>query len=133
MPINLLSGGSGTVFYQDIGYAGTVSGNISGNGTLTKAGAGTLSLTGTNNYSGLTTVQAGTLELGPSAQSPVLTGGGANIQGGKVGLRLPGPGADDRARLATSYDGGLWNVGQFLSTTEDAVHGLGWADNGSGT
>lgn len=39
----------------------TFSGSISGTGRLTKSGAGTLTLTGANNYSGGTTVNAGTL------------------------------------------------------------------------
>lgn len=38
------------------------SGNIGGTGTLTKIGSGTLTLTGTNNYSNGTLVSAGTLE-----------------------------------------------------------------------
>ena len=37
-------------------------------------------LTGVNTYTGLTTVKSGTLDLGVFAQSPVLTGGGADIQ-----------------------------------------------------
>ena len=48
-------------------------------GGITKLGAGTLTLTGANSYTGLTTVRAGTLELGVNAQSPVLTGGGASL------------------------------------------------------
>ena len=35
---------------------------MSGSGSLTKSGAGTLILTGTNSYSGGTTVSAGTLQ-----------------------------------------------------------------------
>ena len=50
-----------------------------GTGTLTKDGTGTLTLTGANTYTGLTTVSAGTLELGTAAQNPVLTGGGASL------------------------------------------------------
>jgi autotransporter-associated beta strand protein len=40
---------------------GTLSGVVSGAGSLTKTGAGTLTLTGANTYSGGTTVSAGTL------------------------------------------------------------------------
>ena len=42
----------------------TVSGVVSGSGTLTKTGTGTLSLTATNTYSGATTVGNGTLQVG---------------------------------------------------------------------
>jgi autotransporter-associated beta strand protein len=42
----------------------TVSNTIGGTGNLTKSGAGTLTLSGNNTYSGATTVTAGTLEIG---------------------------------------------------------------------
>jgi fibronectin-binding autotransporter adhesin len=41
----------------------TFAGNITGTGDLTKAGAGTLTLTGSNSYAGLTTVTGGTLQV----------------------------------------------------------------------
>jgi len=44
----------------------TYSGALSGTGSLIKIGTGTLTLSGTNNYSGDTTVSAGTLELAQS-------------------------------------------------------------------
>ena len=42
----------------------TIGQNISGTGTLTQFGAGTTTLTGTNTYSGVTTISAGTLQVG---------------------------------------------------------------------
>ena len=42
----------------------TVAGNISGSGTLTKIGSAILALTGTNNYTGITTLNTGTINLG---------------------------------------------------------------------
>jgi autotransporter-associated beta strand protein len=45
----------------------TFSGRLSGNGSLTKTGAGTFTLAGPNNYSGATTISAGTLKLSPVA------------------------------------------------------------------
>ena len=42
--------------------SGTYSGNMGGSGTLTKLGAGVLTLTGSNSYGGGTTVSAGTLQ-----------------------------------------------------------------------
>jgi autotransporter-associated beta strand protein len=44
-----------------------ISGIISGNSALTKNGSSTLSLSGNNTYSGLTTISAGTLALGGTA------------------------------------------------------------------
>ncbi len=54
---------SGSVVFNrsnDLAYAGV----ISGGGSLTKLGAGTLTLTGDNAYTGATTISAGTLQVG---------------------------------------------------------------------
>ncbi|MBL8647122.1 MAG: autotransporter domain-containing protein [Sphingosinicella sp.] len=66
---------------------GTFAGDISGNGTLTKSGAGTLNLTGTSTFSGTTTVGAGRLAVnGSLAASDVDVRNGASIGGnGTVG------------------------------------------------
>jgi autotransporter-associated beta strand protein len=50
--------------------AATISSAIAGTGPITKDGAGTLTLSGTNSYSGATTISAGTLALGASSTLP---------------------------------------------------------------
>ncbi|NKC22631.1 hypothetical protein HED50_12665 [Ochrobactrum oryzae] len=45
-------------------FDATASGVLSGGGKLTKTGAGVLTLTGTNTYSGGTAITAGTLSVG---------------------------------------------------------------------
>jgi fibronectin-binding autotransporter adhesin len=53
----------------------TFSGNISGSGSLVQAGAGTLILTGTNVYGGVTTIiGGGTLQLGNDGATGSITG-----------------------------------------------------------
>ena len=66
------------------GNSATVAGTIGGTGGLTKIGAGTLTLTGNNSYSGGTTINGGTLavaadnNLGAAASG--LAFGGAALQ-----------------------------------------------------
>jgi fibronectin-binding autotransporter adhesin len=52
----------------------TFASTITGRGRLTKAGAGTLALTGTNDYTQNTTVTAGTLQLGNGGTTGSITG-----------------------------------------------------------
>ena len=60
-------------FNISAGQNGTVSSVISGAGTLTKIGAGTLTLTGVDPYSGATTVTAGTLIVNGSISGSATT------------------------------------------------------------
>ena len=78
----VLGAGGGTLDAGGAATAATVSGVVSGNGSLTKAGAGSLLLTGPNTYTGATSVAAGTLTAGNAAafggsRSLFVNGGGA--------------------------------------------------------
>jgi outer membrane autotransporter protein len=55
-------------------FADTVASPFSGVGALTKAGAGTLVMTGDSSYAGGTTISAGTLQLGNGGTSGSITG-----------------------------------------------------------
>lgn len=74
---------NGKTLTADIASAGrTVSGAISGDGSLTKTGAETLTLSGTNTYSGATTVSEGTLVItGNLTASPTTVAAGATLKG----------------------------------------------------
>jgi fibronectin-binding autotransporter adhesin len=52
-----------------------VANDISGTGTVTKLGAGTTTLTGTNAYAGITTITAGTLQIGNGGATGTLGAG----------------------------------------------------------
>ena len=79
----------------------TINGAVSGSGSLTKLGSGILTLTGSNTYSGSTTVDGGTLQMpsgslasptqyvGYSGSGTVLQSGGVNAIGGSSGQLSP--------------------------------------------
>ncbi len=67
-----------------------VSANLNGSTTLTKSGAGTLTLSGTNGFSGLTTISVGTVKLGAAGNAtntPLGTTGAGTI-GAATGAAL---------------------------------------------
>jgi len=71
--------GAGTIS-TDPGTTLTYGGIAAGAGPLTKAGTGTMILSGANTYSGATTVSAGTLQLG--ATNTVPSGSAVTVSGG---------------------------------------------------
>ena len=96
-----------------------LSGSIGDGGagkSLTKTGGGLASLSGANTYTGRTIVASGTLDLGPAAQNAVFNLGGADVQSGMLVFDYDGvssPAATIKGLLTNSYNGGLWNIGQF--------------------
>jgi fibronectin-binding autotransporter adhesin len=69
----MATGGTGAFDVTTGANALTLSGLIDGSGGLTKIGAGTLTLSNTNTYTGATTVNAGTLKLDFSAATAPTT------------------------------------------------------------
>ena len=70
--VTLSIGGNGA------GASDTISGTISGLGGLTKVGSGTLTLSANNSYAGLTTVSAGSLQIGNGGTTGSVGGNIAN-------------------------------------------------------
>jgi autotransporter-associated beta strand protein len=66
--------GSGATFAVNRSDNLILANSISGAGMLMKAGDGTLTLTGTNSYSGATTVSAGTLQVGDGGNTGTISG-----------------------------------------------------------
>ncbi len=73
---NSVSNAGSLIF--DRSNTSTVANNISGLGSLTQAGAGTTILTGSNNYSGGTTISAGSLQIGNGGATGSITGNVVN-------------------------------------------------------
>ena len=94
------------------GFATTLSGHLSGSGSLAKIGAGNLTLTGANSYSGGTTVSGGTLVLASAAP---LGSGGLSVSGGTVA---------GSANLTLDKSVGVSGPGSALAT-------VGYAEFGS--
>ena len=80
----------------------TYNGVISGSGTLTKDGGGTLTLGGNNSFTGLTTVSAGTLQIGAGLAAGSI-GGDLLVQTGAV--------ADLNRSDASTYAGSITGAG----------------------
>ena len=77
-----LGDAGGTIDVADAAQTLTLSGVISDHnvsGSLTKAGLGTLILSGGNTYGGDTTISAGTLQVGDGAGGGALGAGGGNV------------------------------------------------------
>ena len=109
--------------------AQTYSGAISGSGVLTKLGAGTLTLTGSNTYSGLTTINAGNLAVNGSLS----TGGSVNVNatgtlsgtGSAGGVTVAAAGT-----LAPGLSGGTLSVASLnLNAGSDLAYALGSGTN----
>src|SRR4029078_11573326 len=98
----------------------------------TKIGTGTLTFTGANTYTGLTTVQNGDLVLGPNAQNGVLNLGGPDVRGGKLVFDYNGgtsPTGQVQSILAGEY-GNKFASGRIPTSRAPHSHkGIGYSDN----
>lgn len=82
-----LNGTGGGFDIADAGNTFTIYQDLLGTGTLSKLGAGTLVLTGSNTYGGGTAVQAGTLQVGDGAVSGSIVGDAVIDSGGTLAFK----------------------------------------------
>ncbi|MFV3307729.1 Ig-like domain-containing protein [Pseudomonas sp. NY15181] len=126
-----LSGAGGTLSVA-AGKAVGLTASNTGTGGLTKAGSGTLTLSGSNNYLGTTTVSAGTLSVTGSTASATtvasgatlagsgILGGGVTVQGG--GTLSPGITGVNNGVGTLTINGNLqMNAGSTLAVEIDGT------------
>ena len=129
---NVVTGG-GTLSANADDSSTVFSGVISGNGGLTKVGAGTLTLSGANTYSGATAISAGTLQLG--ASDVIADDSDVNV----VGILDLNGNSDTVGALSGAGDitlgAGTLKIGDTANTTFSGVisDGGGFAKAGAGT
>src|SRR5579883_358991 len=115
-------GSSGGIFSPDSGMTLTYGGIIAGSGNLTQAGAGTSILTGSNSYTGSTSVNAGTLSL---ASAGAL---GTNATG-TSGVTVGSSGTLGISGITLSNSNATVNLSGALSSSGTSVLGNGFTLN----
>lgn len=127
-----LAVGSGAPTLTVTNRTATISAVIAGASGLTKSGAGTLTLSGTNTYSGKTRVEGGNLTfntIGNVGAPASALGAPANAADGTIDLNafLTYTGAaaatSDRAIFLTGSNGILYNTGSNLLTLTGGITG----------
>lgn len=107
-------GASGGGFSADAATVFTLANSITGSGALTKGGAGIVSLAAANTYTGLTTINAGTLELNNATGGNAVAGDGVagtediRVNTGAVLKNGLADQIDDGAVLM--LNGGTWDL-----------------------
>jgi autotransporter-associated beta strand protein len=117
----------------------TVSGNISGTGSVDILGSGKTIFAGTNSYSGITSVKNGALQLNNASptMNALSNAGGVDVTGGYLVLDYSASGSSVASTvqnlLKTAYNNGTNNfqTGQIRDTLAMSTPGLGlgWVDN----
>lgn len=119
----------------------TIAGAISGTGSFVQQGTGTTVLTADNDYQGITTISAGTLQLGDGGTTGGVTGDIANegtlvvnrsndnaLAGqisGSGKLVIAGTGTTTLSNIMNNYQGGTELDSGTLAIANDAVLGTG--------
>jgi autotransporter-associated beta strand protein len=135
-----LTSGTVTNTYLTIGggaidtsvYSTTISNVINGSGSLTKLGAGTLTLSASNTFTGSTTISNGTLlvngSIGTNTVTVLTSGtlGGVGTVGGAVTLNgTVAPGSGAIGTLTTTNE--TWNGGgAYQFSLNSATNSAGW-------
>ena len=135
---NTISGGSitnnGALIYT--GGAGTVAQNITGSGAFTRNGTGALLLTGTNNWTGTTTITAGELRgaTGSISGASIVNNGTltySNATAGTANQNISGSGAINIMGTGVTLAGAITTTGQLTVSGPGSSLILGGSRSGA--
>ena len=130
---------AGTIDFTGISNV-SITGVISGNGSVTKSGTGTVTLSGANTYSGGTTVTAGTLKLGSATAAGsgaigVSIGGALDLNGQTLtstgALTLNSTGVANGGALVNSSSNAGTYAGAVTLASDSSYGGVGAITFGS--
>ena len=129
-PVNMLGDtGGGPTFTMASGVSLNLNGVVSGAGNLNKTGAGTMTLTATNNYTGTTTISGGKLVV-----SSGQTGGGAITVNDGTGLGVTVAGLNSMPTAALTLGNSVGPVTNeftgLASTTTAPINATNLVVNG---
>ena len=134
---NYALNGANNSLITDSGASVSTSGTISGGGGFTKAGIGSLTLSGTQSYTGNTTVSAGTLVVtsplsttGTVIVKPTATFSGSSSIGG---LSVSAANGTNVATIAPGSNPAAGTIGTLSATSLAVAGGLFQFDVGSGS
>ena len=105
------------------GKAATISAVLAGTAGLTKAGAGTLILTGTNTFSGAMTNLAGTLQIGDGTTATATAGTGVLTNSATLTLNLNAAATLGNSKIYNSGTIQNSGVGKVTITNDAAIAG----------
>ena len=118
-----LAAGGGDI--DVVNHAWTIANPISGDGGLTLTGIGTLILTGANTYTGATTIDDGTLQLGDASITTASLAGGVTVTsaGALTGLGTIGGTLTNSGVVAPGLSGkiGTLTVGAYSQSTSGTL------------
>jgi len=110
----MATGGTGGFQIDNSATNLTLSGVIDGSGGLSKSGAGTLTLTGANSYTGTTTITAGTLAEGVSN---AISTGGLTVNGATAVFDLGANHTDTVGTVIVDGGGSITGTGASTLTS----------------
>jgi autotransporter-associated beta strand protein len=121
---------NGTLVFNRTGSL-TVGGAISGTGSVTVQGGGTVILTNDNTYSGGTTLNGGTLQIGNSGATGRLSTTGGVVNNGAIFFKTLGTSTLNGVISGTGYVSMDYPAGMLILNATNTYTGVTYGNNGT--